>query len=182
MAKNKPPKLVLAVDGTGLKQPIKAVNSADFVSKLERLAHKRLLCAYMLITPPGGGEPYRLSVLGDGWELIPDRCDVGVQYDTTPLSLHSRASAVMDSVWATAGIHHAPLGHTGAIIADIQAAYGIPTAPPSWWEVRNSFIRALVWRDLHFILRLNGGDACIMADSSPCGDNEEITSFQVGRV
>ena len=51
--------------------------------------------------------------------------------------------------------------------------------PPSLRQVRSSFIQSLVWRDLHFLLRLRGRDACLLGDSSPWGDNTEITSFQV---
>ena len=117
-----------------------------------------------------------MSVLGDGWHLVPSGSELSVEWE------HNEAAdplCLIKAVWAVAGTHHTPIRQAAGTIAGVLAAYVNLITPPSFPQVRNTFIQSLVWRDLHFLLRLRGRDACLLGDSSPWGDNAEITSFQL---
>ena len=117
-----------------------------------------------------------MSVLGDGWHLVPDGTELLVEWEqgTTP-----DPRCLIKAVWTVAGTHHTPIRQAAGTIVGVLAPYGNIMTPPSLRQVRNTFIQSLVWRGLHFLLRLRGRDACLLGDSSPWGDNTEITSFQL---
>ena len=67
--------LVMVVDPSGVRHPIRGRSCDELISKLEQLTSKRVQPLVMYVTPYVGGDCIAVSVRGDGWALVPSKTD-----------------------------------------------------------------------------------------------------------
>ena len=73
--------LVMVVDPSGMRHPIRGRSCDEVISKLEQLTSKRVKQLVVYVTPDVGGYCAAVSVRGDGWALVPPKTELAVQWD-----------------------------------------------------------------------------------------------------
>ena len=171
-------KLVMVIDSFGVRHPFKVRSAEHLCSRLFQQFKKHPTAVHMLVTPSPDSAPFAMSVLSDGWQMVPDGTALQVEWqesrqDDTD-NLHW-----LRIVWLLAGCRKTPLREVPAAVGDFLREYDATGTAPSYRQCRTSFLMSVVQRDMYFIAQLAGRDCCLLADSTPWGDNSELTAFLV---
>ena len=171
-------KVVFVIDTSAVRHPFKVRSGDHLCSRLYAQFKRRPTAVYMLVCPSAGSTPFRMSVLGDGWLMVPPCTEVVVEWQKRTQE-ESDNLHWLRIVWLLAGCRKTPLREVPAAVSDFLREYDVHATAPSYRQCRTSFLMSTVHRDMYFISQLRGRDCCLLADSTPWGDNTELTAFLV---